>query len=147
MPCLGELLSIVLSRLQGWAEVASSQTIIYPVVMSREMHEGKQLEQLGTRWKGGHNKKRLFVSFCRQTKGQRQVSHNILANTSVQCSGLWDVASLRNSPPNAAQKAWHNHTVQLKHCSRLCRLKLKNARCRKTLLQRQSQSNPGRFVD
>lgn len=113
---LGELLSTVLSRSQGRAEVSSSQISTYPVLTSREMHEGKQLEQLEGRTRQTRD---FLFTFADRSRDEGKYATTIWQIPQVQCSSLWDVASQKSSPPNAAQKGWHNHIINLKHCPRL----------------------------
>lgn len=116
--------TVVFSRLQDRAEVAFSQIVTYPVFMSREMYEGKQLEQLDAHWEEGHIKPEVSVLllFCRQIQGKRQVFHNNLENTSVPCLRLWDVPSQKSPSPNAALLL-AQCAIKLKHCLRLWRLR------------------------
>lgn len=103
LPCLslGELLSSALSRLQGRAEVSSRQTITHPVLTSREIHEGEQLEQLGGRTRQTRN---FSFAFADRSRDKGKYPTIIWQVPQAQCSSLWDVASQKSSPPNAAQK-------------------------------------------
>lgn len=146
MSQLGELLSSALSRLRGRAEVSSRQTITYPVLTSREIHEGKQLEQLEGRTRQSRD---FSFAFADRSRDNGKYPTIIWQEPQAQCSSLWDVASQKSSPPNAAQKRLAQPHSETQTLLQILEAETQECQTHKTLLQRQcqSQSNSGRFVD
>lgn len=124
----------------GWSGLQPHHHL--PSAGSREMHSwNKWLE--GRTWPT----RELSFAFAdgSRDKGKYptitwQIPHN---HAQVCGMGLHRRAQHLMQP----KKGWHGHMVKLKHCSRRWRLNLQNARPRKILLRRQSQSNSGRFGD
>lgn len=111
------------------------------------IQRGAQRQTAGTAGREDRQSRDFLFAFADRSRDKGRYPTITGQIPQGQCSSLWDVASQKSSPPNAAQKGWHNHTVKPKHCSRFWRLNLKNARPGKTLLQSQSQTNSGRLVD